>query len=73
MRKQLYTTRMLADLLKVSMKTVHRERDEGKINFIRVVGGKICYRESDVFQYLETLRTRKGNSAERREYVCQGQ
>ena len=73
MRKQLYSTRMLADLLKVSIKTVHRERDEGKINYIRIVGGKICYRESDVFHYLEALRTKKGNTGAQREYVCQGQ
>jgi excisionase family DNA binding protein len=73
MRKKLYSTQMLADLLKVSTKTIHREREEGKINYIRIVGGKILFRESDVFQYLETLRATEDMAGNQRQYVCQGQ
>jgi excisionase family DNA binding protein len=73
MRHQLYSTEILAELLKVSSKTLNREREEGKINFIRMVGGKVYFRESDVFAYLDSLKTRKRQMNSRRKYACQAQ
>jgi predicted site-specific integrase-resolvase len=70
MRHQLYNTEMLADLLKVSIKTVNRERAEGKLNFIRVVGGKIYYRESDVFEYLDSMKALKEQINHCKTVVC---
>ena len=70
MRHQLYNTEMLADLLKVSIKTVHREREEGKLNFIRVIGGKIYYRESDVFKYLDSMKALQEQINDCKTVVC---
>jgi predicted site-specific integrase-resolvase len=71
MRHQLYSTEILAELLKVSSKTLNREREEGKINFIQVVGGRVYYRESDVFNYLDSLKTRKRHLSSRKKYAYQ--
>ena len=70
MRHQLYNTEMLADLLKVSVTTVNREREDGKLNYLRVVGGKTYYRESDVFKYLDSLMARKQRAGNRGRVVC---
>jgi predicted site-specific integrase-resolvase len=72
MRHQLYNTEILAELLKVSTKTVNREREEGKLNFIGVVGGKTYYRESDVFKYLDSLKSRRRQLSNRRKVASRG-
>ncbi len=47
----LYTTKDLVRLLRVSPRTIHRERSENKLKFIKI-RGRIRYREEDVREYL---------------------
>ena len=47
----LFTTEDLVRLLRVSPRTIHRERNERKLKFIKI-RGRIRYREEDVREYL---------------------
>jgi excisionase family DNA binding protein len=47
----LFTTEDLVRLLRVSPRTIHRERNEKKLKFIKI-RGRIRYREEDVREYL---------------------
>ena len=52
---KLYTVNELAQVLKVSVRTLRREMDEGELKFIKI-RGRIRIREEDVQAYL----TQKG-------------
>lgn len=49
--ENLFTTEDLVKLLRVSPRTIHRERNEKKLKFIKI-RGRIRYREDDVREYL---------------------
>jgi excisionase family DNA binding protein len=49
--ENLFTTEDLVRLLRVSLRTIHRERNEKKLKFIKI-RGRIRYREDDVREYL---------------------
>jgi excisionase family DNA binding protein len=48
---KLYTVNELAQVLKVSVRTLRREMDEGELKFIKI-RGRIRIREEDVQAYL---------------------
>lgn len=48
---KLYTVNELAEVLKVSVRTLRREMDEGELKFIKI-RGRIRIREEDVHAYL---------------------
>jgi excisionase family DNA binding protein len=50
--EKLYTTEEVAEILKVSPRTIRREREDANLNFIRI-RGQIRYREVDIRKYLE--------------------
>ena len=50
--EKLYTTEEVAEILKVSPRTIRREREDANLNFIRI-RGQIRYREVDIKKYLE--------------------
>lgn len=50
--EKLYTTEEVAEILRVSPRTIRREREEGNLNYIRI-RGQIRYREVDIKKYLE--------------------
>ena len=49
--EKLYTTEEVAEILKVSPRTIRREREDANLNFIRI-RGQIRYREEDIRKYL---------------------
>jgi excisionase family DNA binding protein len=49
--EKLYTTEEVAEILKVSPRTIRREREDANLNFIRI-RGQIRYREEDIKKYL---------------------
>jgi excisionase family DNA binding protein len=48
---KLYTTETLSEFLRVSPRTIRRERNDGRLSFV-VVRGQIRYREEDIEKYL---------------------
>jgi hypothetical protein len=49
--ENLFTTEDLVRLLRVSPRTIHRERNEKKLKYIKI-RGRIRYRENDLREYL---------------------
>jgi excisionase family DNA binding protein len=49
---KLYTVNELAQLLKVSVRTLRREMEEGELRYIKI-RGRVRIREEDVQTYLE--------------------
>jgi len=65
MTDRLVTSRQLADQLAVSTETVLRWTRDGKLPAIRLPGGAIRYRESDLDAWIEERATTERGSASR--------
>jgi len=65
---KLYTVNELAQLLKVSVRTLRREMEEGELKYIKI-RGRVRIREEDVHSYLQ----QKGLSIEKDVQQAAGQ
>ena len=65
---KLYTVNELAQLLKVSVRTLRREMEEGELKYIKI-RGRVRIREEDVHAYLQ----QKGLSIEKDVQQAAGQ
>ena len=65
---KLYTVNELAQLLKVSVRTLRREMEEGELKYIKI-RGRVRIREEDVHSYLQ----QKGMSIEKDVQQAAGQ
>ena len=65
---KLYTVNELAQVLKVSVRTLRREMEEGELKYIKI-RGRVRIREEDVHSYLQ----QKGISIEKDVQQASGQ
>jgi excisionase family DNA binding protein len=55
MDKKLLDVKEVAELLGVSMVTVHRMKREGKIPYIKI-GGSLKFDREDIYKWIESLK-----------------